>query len=106
MAVPGILDVTSGQIEVVERDFQLIFEESDALGAKVMKSEKVQQGSRYLYRVPFMKYRGGAFRKISANNSSLGSGTAMVMSNFTAGYITTIRAYRVTREQKNTTQTK
>lgn len=106
MATPGILDVTSGQIEVVERDFQLIFEESDALGAKIRKSEKVQQVSRYLYRLPFMKYRGGAFRKISANNSSLGSGTGMVMSNFTAGYITTIRAYRVTREQKNTTSTK
>ena len=35
MAVPSILDVTSGQIEVVERDFQTIFEESDALGAGV-----------------------------------------------------------------------
>src|SRR5262245_1308216 len=103
---PGILDVTSAQLEVVEREMQTIFEESQQLSGRIRKSERVQQISRYLYRIPFMKFRGGNFHKISANNSSLGKGTGMQLSNFEAGYITAIRWYRVTREQMNTTQNK
>lgn len=106
MATPGILDVTSAQLEVVEKEMQLLFEESDQLAARVKKSGKVKQISRKLYRVPFMKYRGGAFGKVSANNASMGKGTGMVLSNFTAGYITSRRGYRVTREQKDTTGSK
>lgn len=103
MAAPAITDVTSAQIEVVEREMQLLFEESDQISAKVKKSEKVQQVSRYLYRIPFMYYRGGAFHKYSANSGSLGKGTGMKLGSLTAGYITSIRAYKVTREQQNTT---
>lgn len=102
MATPGILDVTPAQLEVVEREMQVLFEESDQLSARVKKSSKVKTISRYLYRVPFMKNRGGSLRKASANNASLGKGTGMVLGNFTAGYITTYRGYRVTREEQNT----
>ena len=106
MATPGILDVTPAQLEVVEREMQLMFEESDQLSARVKKNAKVKTISRYLYRVPYMRYRGGAFRKGSANNASLGKGTGMLLSNFTAGYITSYRGYRVTREQQNTSASK
>ena len=102
MATPGITDVTPAQLEVVEREMQLLFEESDQLSARIKKSQKVKKISRYLYRVPYMKYRGGAFHKGSANNASLGKGTGMKLGNFTAGYITSYRGYRVTREQQNT----
>lgn len=103
MATPGILDVTPAQIEVVEKEMQRIFEESDQLSGRIKKKENVKKISRFLYRAPFMKYRGGAFHKYSANNASLGKGTGMKLGNFTAGYITSIRGYRVTREQQNTT---
>lgn len=106
MATPGILDVTPAQLEVVEREMQMLFEESDQLSARVKKSEKVKTVSRYLYRAPYMKYRGGAFHKGSANNASLGKGTGMKLGSFSAGYITTYRGYRVTREQQNTTSSK
>lgn len=103
MASPAITDVTPAQLEVVEKEMQLLFEESDQLSARVKKSSKVKTISRYLYRVPYMKFRGGSLRKASANSASLGKGTGMVLGNFTAGYITTYRGYRVTREQQNTT---
>lgn len=104
--VPSILDVTPGQLEVVEREMQYFFEESDQLAGKIRKSNKVKQISRYLYRIPFMQYRGGADRKVSLNNASLGHGTGMKLSNFEAGYIASVRAYRVTSEQMYTTETK
>lgn len=102
MATPAVTDITPAQLEVVEKTMQYFFDETDRLSSKVKKSSQVKEVSRYLYRAPFMKYRGGALHKITANNGSLGKGTGMVLSNFTAGYITTARAYRVTREQQNT----
>ncbi len=102
MSLPAITDVTSAQIETLEKEMQILFEESDNVSAKVKKSSKVKTVSRYLYRIPHMLYRGGALHKISANNSSLGKGTGMVLGHLTAGYITTARAYRFTREQENT----
>lgn len=103
--VPSILDVTPGQLEVVEKEMQKFFESSDQLVGKVRKSSKVKQISRFLYRIPFKQYQGGAARKYSANNASLGHGTGMKLSNFEAGYITSILAFRVTTEQMETTET-
>lgn len=104
--MPVIADVQPAQIEQVEREMQTLFEESDQIAAKVKKSAKVKTISRFLYRIPVMKWRGGATRKVNMDGGSLGTGTGMKLDSLLAGYIATVRAYKVTREQENTSASK
>lgn len=105
MAV-SVIDVVSAQIERVRPKLQPIFETSSELAGLIKKAggDKVEV-SRYLYRIPLQLYRGGNFHKYNADGGTLGIGTGMLLSSLQAGYITTVRSYRVTDEEKDTSAT-
>lgn len=101
-----VLDTIPGQLEVVEKELQILFEQSDQIAAKVKASGKVQQISRYLWRLPLKQYNGFNFSKFSANGGTLGPGTSMKLSNLEAGYFYSILAIQLTAEQLDTSQDK
>src|SRR5690348_15971552 len=105
MAV-SVIDVVGAQIERVRPKLQTIFESSDQLAGLIKKAgaEKVDV-SRYLYRMPLQQFRGGNFHKYNADGGSLGIGTGMLITSLQAGYITTVRSYRVTDEERYTSAT-
>lgn len=105
MAV-SVLDVVGAQQERVRQKLQPIFESSSEVAGMIKKAggDKVEV-SRYLYRIPLQLFRGGNFHKYSADGGSLGIGTGMLLSSLQAGYITTVRSYRVTDEEKDTSAT-
>lgn len=105
MAV-SVTDVVAAQIEKVRQKLQPIFESSSEVAGMIKKAggDKVEV-SRYLYRIPLQLYRGGNFHKYNADGGSLGIGTGMSVSSLQAGYITTVRSYRVTDEEKDTSAT-
>lgn len=102
MAV-SVTDVVAAQIERVRNKLQPIFESSSEVAGMIKKAggDKVEV-SRYLYRIPLQQYRGGNFHKYNADGGSLGIGTGMSITSLQAGYITTVRSYRVTDEEKDT----
>lgn len=102
MAV-SVIDVVYAQIERVRNKLQPIFESSSEVAGMIKKAggDKVEV-SRYLYRIPLQQFRGGNFHKYNADGGSLGIGTGMLISSLQAGYITTVRSYRVTDEEKDT----
>lgn len=102
MAV-SVLDVVYAQIEKVKPKITTIFESSSEVASMFKKaSAETVEVSRYLYRVPLQQFRGGNFHKYDANGGSLGIGTGMLITSLQAGYITTVRSYRVTDEEKDT----
>lgn len=105
MAV-SVTDVVQAQIERVRQKLQPIFESSSEVASMIKKAggDKVDV-SRYLYRIPLQLYRGGNFHKYNADGGSLGIGTGMSVSSLQAGYITTVRSYRVTDEESDTSAT-
>ncbi len=105
MAV-SVIDVVGAQIERVRQKLQPIFESSSEVAGMIKKAggDKVEV-SRYLYRIPLQLFRGGNFHKYSTDGGSLGIGTGMLLSSLQAGYITTVRSYRVTDEEKDTSAT-
>lgn len=105
MAV-SVTDVVSAQIERVRNKLQPIFESSSEVSGMIKKAggDKIEV-SRYLYRIPLQQYRGGNFHKYSTDGGTLGIGTGMLITSLTAGYITTVRSYRVTDEEKDTSAT-
>ncbi len=105
MAV-SVLDVVPAQIEKVRNKLQPIFESSSEVSSMIKKAggDKVDI-SRYLYRIPLQLFRGGNFHKYNADGGSLGIGTGMLLSSLQAGYITTVRSYRVTDEESDTSAT-
>lgn len=105
MAV-SVTDVVPAQIEKVRQKLQPIFESSSEVSSMIKKAggDKVDI-SRYLYRIPLQLYRGGNFHKYNADGGSLGFGTGMSLSSLQAGYITTVRSYRVTDEESDTSAT-
>jgi hypothetical protein len=102
MAV-SVINVVAAQIERVRNKLQPIFESSSEVAGMIKKAggDKVEV-SRYLYRIPLQQYRGGNFHKYNADGGSLGIGTGMLITSLTAGYITTVRSYRVTDETRDT----
>ena len=105
MAV-SVIDVVAAQIERVRQKLQPIFESSAEVASMIKKAggDKVDI-SRYLYRIPLQQFRGGNFHKYTADGGSLGIGTGMLLSSLQAGYITTVRSYRVTDEESDTSAT-
>ncbi len=105
MAV-SVINVVAAQIERVRDKLQPIFESSSEVAGMIKKAggDKVEV-SRYLYRIPLQQFRGGNFHKYNADGGSLGIGTGMLVTSLTAGYITTVRSYRVTDEEKDTSAT-
>ncbi len=105
MAV-SVTQVVGAQIEKVRDKIQVIFEQSNQLAGKVKRDVQGRvEVSRWLYRIPLQQYRGGNFHKINADGGSLGVGTGMQITYLTAGYFTAARSYRVTDEQKNSSDT-
>jgi hypothetical protein len=102
MAV-SVIDVVGAQIEKVKPKITTIFESSSEVASMFKKaSAESVEVSRYLYRMPLQQYRGGNFHKYNADGGSLGIGTGMLVTSLQAGYITTVRSYRVTDEEKDT----
>ncbi len=105
MAV-SVLDVVGAQIERVDKKLTPIFESSSEVASMFKKlGKEAVTASRYLYRMPLQQWRGGNFHKYNADGGSLGIGTGMMITSLEAGYITTVRSYRVTDEEKETSET-
>jgi hypothetical protein len=98
-----VVDVVSAQIEKVRDKLEMYFESSDQIAGLIKKAgaDKVEV-SRYLYRIPVMKWRGGHFHKVNLDGGSFGTGTGMNITHLTAGYYTSARSYQITDEQVNT----
>lgn len=99
----SILDVTSAQIEAVEKNLPKLYGSSNSLASKIKATSKVQKVNRQLYRIPIELYPGGAFAKFIANGGSLGSGHSFKTSHLTAAYFYSRQAHRLTLEQMDTT---
>lgn len=103
-----VVDTAAAMIEQVRPLLQSIYDDSeisDQISALFKKNDKeIKNITRYLYRIPLLKYMGGNHHKYSANGGSLGTGTGMSVTNLTAGYIYTARIYRVTDEQVDLSQ--
>lgn len=105
MAV-SVIDVVGAQIEKVDKKLTPIFESSSEVASMFKKLNKeAVTVSRYLYRMPLQQWRGGNFHKYNADGGSLGIGTGMQITSLEAGYITTVRSYRVTDEERETSET-
>jgi hypothetical protein len=97
-----VLDVIPGQLEAVKADLEMLFEQSDQIASMVKKTNKVQQVSRYMWRLPMKKYNGGHFAKFVGNAGALPEGTGMVLSSLQAAYFYSALGFRVTMEQIDT----
>jgi hypothetical protein len=108
MGVNGIsadvVNTIPGQIEVVEPELQMLFEQTDRIAKRVKASGKVQQVSRYLWRLPLKLYNGMHYTKFSGNGGSYYHGTSLVLSNLEAGYYYTNLGVQLTQEQLDTSQ--
>src|SRR5687767_13307464 len=101
-----VRDTVAAQLEVVEPELQMFFEQSTQLSGLIGTEKSVKKISRYLWRLPVKEYQGGNFHKMSANEGSFGVGTGMKLAYLTAGYFYSIRGYRVTDEQADTSDSR
>ncbi len=101
----SVVDTVQAQLEQVRPLLQEIFETSDQISSLFKKNAKdIKNLNRYLYRIPLQQYRGGTFKKYSANEGSLGKGTGMLLSSLQAGFFYSILMYRVTDEAVDESQ--
>jgi hypothetical protein len=101
----SILNSTSAQIEKVRGKLEEYFENGTNLFNLIGKSGEAVTVSRYLYRIPIMRYVGGQFRKFGANGGTLGIGTGMKLTHLLGGYFYSVYGIRVNTETKDTTRT-
>lgn len=101
-----IVDTVEAQIEKVRDKVETFFETSDQIAGLVKKSSEVETVSRYLYRFAAKQWRGGTNRKVILSDGDMGSGSGMKIASFTAGYIGSARAIRISDEQIETSRTK
>jgi hypothetical protein len=99
-----VLDTVPGQLEAVKDTLEPLFEQSDQIASMVKKTSKVQQVSRYLWRLPVKLYQGGNYAKYVGNEGVLPSGTGMKLSALAAAYYYSALAFRITQEQIDTSQ--
>lgn len=99
-----VLDTVPAQLEAVKGDLETLFEQTDQIASLVKKSSRVQQVSRYLWRLPLKLYQGGNFAKYVGNEGVLPSGTGMKLSSIGAAYYYSALAFRITQEQIDTSQ--
>lgn len=95
----SIIDTVSSNLEKVHSKVEEWFESTDSIYRLIGTKGPIEKVSRYMFRVPFMQYIGGQFRKYSANGGPLGSGTGMKLSHFTGAYFYSTYNCRVTQEQ-------
>ncbi len=99
----GVLDTLAGGLEQV-RPMLADYSSLDDSILSMISVSKVADISRWGYRVPFMKWRGGVLAKVSLDGGTLSSGTGPKTAYFTAGYIPSTLAFALTDEQIRTTQ--
>jgi len=97
-----LVDTIPAQLEAVKADLEIIFEQSDQISSMVKKTMKVQQVSRYLWRLPIKLWQGFNFAKYIGNGGVLPAGTGPKISALEAGYFYSALAARVTQEQIDT----
>ena len=98
-----ILDDLSTHMENVRQQVFPLYEQSDLLAGLIKKSSEAEPISRYLYRIPFKKFPGGAFAKFTMNLGTLGIGHTAGYKHLTAGYFPARLAFRMTLEQLKVT---
>lgn len=102
-----VIDTVGGMIEQVRDKLELYFESTNQLSGLIKKNNgQIETVSRYLWRIPVQLYRGGHFHKYVADQGDMGSGTGMKLTSLTAGYFDSLRTYRITQEQIDTTASK
>ena len=97
-----VLDVVPAQLEAVKSDLEVIFEQTDQISSMVKKSSRVQQVSRYLWRLPMKLYQGFNFAKYIGNGGVLPPGTGPKLAALEAAYYYSALSARVTQEQIDT----
>lgn len=96
-----IADSMSIQLEIVEQMLARYYDQSTSLASELKTNSNVKPASRYLYRIPVMRWVGGTFQKFSANRGDMGSGTGPKFDELKAGFIYTTFNFEVTKEQKD-----
>ncbi|NBW07811.1 MAG: hypothetical protein EBR82_07270 [Caulobacteraceae bacterium] len=96
----SIADSYNIQLEQVSDILARYYDLSTSLASK-LKISKTVAASRYLYRIPFMRWVGGTFQKYSANRGDMGSGTGPNFNSLTAGYFDSVFNFEITKEQKD-----
>lgn len=98
----SVVDTVQAQLEQVRPILAQIFETSDQISSLFKKnSSAIKNVNRWLYRIPLQQFRGGVFRKYSANGGSLGRGTGMLITSLQAGFFYSILMYEVSDEQED-----
>lgn len=96
----SILSSVSTNLEQVSDELARYYDDSTALVGE-LKINKNVAASRYLYRQPVMRGRGGTHLKYSANRGDMGSGTGPVFDHLTAGFFDSTFVFEITKEQKD-----
>jgi hypothetical protein len=100
-----IVDTVSAYIETVRPNLEKYFEASDQIASWIKKSTAAEKVNRYLYRIPVQKWNGGVFSKLQLSEGTVPSGNGMALTKLTAGYFGSSHSFRVSFEQKESTNT-
>lgn len=95
-----IADSYNIQLEQVSDVLARYYDMSTSLAGQ-LKINKNVATSRYLYRIPAMRWVGGTFQKYVANRGDMGSGTGPNFTSLTAGYFDSVFNFEITKEQKD-----
>lgn len=98
-----VIDVVSAQLEQVRPVLADYTDGSTNLYSMLKENETVET-TRYLYRIPFLQWVGGTYRKYSADGGSMGTGNGMKISKLEAGFFDSTYNFELTLEQLDTTQ--
>jgi hypothetical protein len=103
----SVIDVASAQIERVHNKVEQYIDKSDQLASLIKKAggDDGIQVSRYLYRVPWKRWRAGVLGKYNNDGGAYPTGNAPTLASFTAGYYNFALAYRLTQEMIDTMAT-
>lgn len=94
----AILDTVGAGLEQV-KDMLVDYSSRDNTLLSMIKMSTVAKASRWGYRIPFLRWRGGVYGKISLDEGTLHSGTGPSVSYMTAGFIPSAFAIKLTDEQ-------
>ena len=94
----NILDTVSTHLEQVRPTLARYYDQSVNL-SKYLKPKESVKASRYLYRIPFVQYIGGTYKKYVADGGDMGSGSALKTNHLEAGFFDTTYNIQITKEQ-------
>lgn len=99
----SVINTLAGGLEQVRAVFA-DYSNLDTTILSMIKISKVAEISRWGYRVPYVKWRGGLLAKVSLDGGALADGTGPKQNYFTAGYIPSQLAFELTDEQIRTSK--